>query len=200
MKKLLYLFLLFIIISCTNSKKTYWCGDHPCINKKEREAYFKETFIIEIREFDKTTDKNKSEVLKIMKQAKVEEKKRIKNEKHLAKQKRLEEKKKIKEEKELAKQAKLDKKKRIKEQKELAKQAKFDKKKRIKEENELAKQVALDERKIIKKEKKRSKQNAIMASNSENVKINPNKFNELTERIIKKNAIRPYPDINATPN
>ena len=79
MKKLLYLFLLFIIISCTNSKKAYWCGDHPCINGKEKEAYFKKTMIVEIREVNKVTDKNKSEVAKIMKQAKVEEKKRIKN-------------------------------------------------------------------------------------------------------------------------
>ena len=111
MKKLLYLFLLFIIISCSNSKKVYWCGDHPCINGKEKEAYFKKTMIVEIREVNKATDKNKSEVAKIMKQAKVEEKQRIKNEKYLAKQARLEEKMKIKEEKKLAKQAKLDEKK-----------------------------------------------------------------------------------------
>ena len=79
MKKLLYLFLLFFIISCSNGKKVYWCGDHPCINKKEKEAYFKKTMIVEIKEFDETANKNKSEVAKIMKQAKVEEKKRIKN-------------------------------------------------------------------------------------------------------------------------
>ena len=200
MKKLLYLFLLFIIISCSNGKKVYWCGDHPCINKKEKEAYFKKTMIVEIREFNKATDKNKSEVAKIMKQAKVEEKKRIKNEKYLAKQIRLEEKMRIKEEKKLAKQAKLDEKKRIKEEKRLAKQAKLDEKKRIKEEKKLAKQVALDEKKIIKKEKKAIKQNVSIASSSKNVTIYSNKFNELAERIIKKNAIRPYPDINVTPN
>ena len=182
MKKLLYLFLFFIIISCSNSKKVYWCGDHPCINGKEKEAYFKKTMIVEIREFNKATDKNKSEVAKIMKQAKVEEKKRIKNEKYLAKQVRLEEKMRIKEEKKLAKQAKLD------------------DKKRIKEEKKLAKQVVLDEKKIIKKEKKATKQNASIASSSKNVKIYSNKFKELAERIIKKNAIRPYPDINVTPN
>ena len=164
MKKLLYLFLLFIIISCSNSKKVYWCGDHPCINGKEKEAYFKKTMIVEIREFNKASDKNKSEVAEIMKQAKVEEKKRIKNEKYLAKQVRLEE------------------------------------KMRIKDEKKLAKQVALDEKKIIKKEKKATKQNVIIASSSKNVTIYSNRFKELAERIIKKNAIRPYPDINATPN
>jgi hypothetical protein len=164
MKKLFYLFLLFIIISCSNTKKVYWCGDHPCINGKEKEAYFKKTMTVEIKELDKATDKNKSEVAKIMKQAKVEEKKRIKNEKYLAKQIKIEE------------------------------------KMRIKEEKKLAKQVVLDEKKIIKKERKPSKQTVSIASSSKNVTIYSNKFKELAERIIKKNAIRPYPDINVTPN
>ena len=74
---LFILFILFIIISCSPNRGVYWCGDHPCINGKEKEAYFKKTMIVEIREFNKATDKNKSEVAKIMKQAKVEEKKRI---------------------------------------------------------------------------------------------------------------------------
>ena len=164
MKKLLYLFLFSIIISCSNGKKVYWCGDHPCINKKEKAAFFKKTLIVEVREFNKATDKNISEVAKIMKQAKVEEKKRIKNEKYLAKQVRLEE------------------------------------KMRIKEEKKLAKQVSLDEKQILKKEKKTSKQNVSIASSSKNVTIYSNEFDELAERIIKKNAIRPYPDINVTPN
>ena len=109
-------------------------------------------------------------------------KKRIKNEKYLTKQTRLEEKMRIKEEKRLAKQAKLD------------------EKNRIKEEKRLAKQVALDEKKIIKKEKKVIKQNVSIASSSKNVTIYSNEFDELAERIIKKNAIKPYPDINVTPN
>ena len=181
MKKLLYLFLLFIIISCSNSKKVFWCGDHPCINGKEKEAYFKKTLIVEVREINKATDKNISEVAKIMKQAKAEEKRRIKNEKYLAKQAKLEEKMRIKEEKKLTKQVKLD------------------EKKRIMEEKKLAKQVSLDEKQIVKQEKKISKQKASLASSSENVTIYSNKFNELVGRINKKNAIRPYPDINATP-
>ncbi len=182
MKKLFYLFLLFIIISCSNTKKVYWCGDHPCINGKEKEAYFKKTMIVEIRELDKVSDKNKSEVAKIMKQAKVKEKNRIKNEKYLAKQIKIEEKMRIKEEKKLAKQEKLD------------------EKEGIKEEKKLAKQVALDEKKIIIKERKVSKQTVSIASSSKNITIYSNKFKELAESIIKKNAIRPYPDINVTPN
>ena len=156
--------------------------------------------IVEIRELDKTTDKNKSEVAKIMKQTKVEEKKRIKDEKYLAKQIKIEEKMRIKEEKKLAKQAKLVEKKRIREENKLAKQAKLGQKKRIKEEKKLAKQFALDEKKIIKKVKKTTKQNVNTASSSKNVTTYSNKFKELAERIINKNAIRPYPDINVTPN
>ena len=79
MKNYYFLLIFFIIVSCSSSKQVYWCGDHPCINKKEKEAYFKKTMIVEIRESNKATDKNKSEVAKIMKQAKVDEKKRIKN-------------------------------------------------------------------------------------------------------------------------
>ena len=30
-----------MIISCSANKGVYWCGDHSCINKKEKEAYFK---------------------------------------------------------------------------------------------------------------------------------------------------------------
>ena len=89
---------------------------------------------------------------------------------------------------------------RIKQEKKLAKQSKKDEKMRIKEEKELTKQVARDEKKIIKKEIKASKQNVTLAPSSEDVTIYSNKFRELAERILKKNAIRPYPDINATPN
>ena len=89
---------------------------------------------------------------------------------------------------------------RIKEEKKLAKQEKLDGKKRIKEDKKLAKQVALDEKKIIKKEKKATKQNVNITSSSKSVTIYSNIFKELAERITKKNAIRPYPDINVTPN
>ena len=39
MKKLAYLFIAFMIVGCSTNKVTYWCGDHPCINKKEKEAF-----------------------------------------------------------------------------------------------------------------------------------------------------------------
>ena len=109
MKILLYLFLLFFLVGCESyNKKVYWCGDHPCINKKEREAYFKKTMIVEVKEFKKKDKKNNSEIEKIIKQAKLDEKRRIKDEKALAKQAKLDEKRRINEEKDLEKKISND--------------------------------------------------------------------------------------------
>ena len=104
MRNLSCLIILFIVISCSNSKSVYWCGDHPCINKKEKEAYFKKTLIVEIRELNKSTDINKSEIEKITHQIKLDEKKRIQEEKDLAKQIKRDEKKTIKSDKKTSKQ------------------------------------------------------------------------------------------------
>ena len=49
MKIIFFVTFFLFIISCSYNSKTYWCGDHPCINKKEREAYFKKTLIVEIK-------------------------------------------------------------------------------------------------------------------------------------------------------
>ena len=48
------------MISCTNNKGVYWCGDHPCINKEEKEAYFKKTMIVEVKNYNKDKNKNDS--------------------------------------------------------------------------------------------------------------------------------------------
>ena len=93
MKTLLYLIILFIFTSCSTDKDSYWCGDHACINNKEKEAYFKKTMIVEIKNLEKKTSKNNSEIGKIIQQARKGEKKRIKEEKKLAKQALKEEKK-----------------------------------------------------------------------------------------------------------
>ena len=36
MKNLYLIFLFMLLSSCANEKKTFWCGDHACINKHER--------------------------------------------------------------------------------------------------------------------------------------------------------------------
>ena len=194
MKYLILLIFSLLVFACSNGKRVYWCGDHACINNKEKEAYFKKTMIVEIRELSKQNKKSKSELEIIKKQAGLEQKKEIKNEKELAKQARLDEKRKMKEEKELAKQARLD------------------EKRRMKEEKELAKQVLLEEIKIIKEEKKSSKKKilkteivplekeVIINTGTARINISSTEFKELVEKITKKNMFKPYPNINAIPN
>ena len=194
MKYLILLIFSLLVFACSNGKRVYWCGDHACINNKEKEAYFKKTMIIEIRDLSKQNKKSKSELEIIKKQAGLEQKKEIKNEK------------------ELAKQVRLDKKRRIKEEKELAKQVRLDKKRRIKEEKELAKQVRLEEKKIIKEEKKSYKKKILKTENVPlekeivintgiaRIDISSNEFKELVEKITNKNMFRPYPNINDIPN
>jgi len=194
MRYYLFLFIFFFIIGCAGNKSVYWCGDHPCINKKEKEAYFKKTMIVEIRDLNKDNYKNKSEIEKLLQQTQINEKKMIKNEKELTKQAKLEEKRKIMEEKELAKQAKLEEKRRIKEEKELAKEIK-------QEEERLAKaKKKMTKKEISKKQKKTSDESVELDTNTEDVKIDLNKFSELVEKITKKNSFRTYPDINDIPN
>ena len=123
MKLLFYLAISFIIISCSSNKTVYWCGDHPCIDKNEKETYFKKTMIVEIKELGKKNLKQNSEIEKIMQQAQTEKKGEIKEQKVLAKQAKLDEKRRIKEEKVLAKQIEQDEKKIIKKDKKTSKKS-----------------------------------------------------------------------------
>jgi len=102
MRKIIILFL-FILVSCGSNKRVYWCGDHACINKKEREAYFKKHMMVEVRELNNNSKKDKSEIKKIREKAILKEKERIKKEKELAKLEKREEKETIKKEKKLIK-------------------------------------------------------------------------------------------------
>ena len=165
MKILFYFFIILLITGCANNK-VYWCGDHPCINKKEKEAYFKKNMIIEVRKINKK-DKNYGEIEKITQQAIISEKQRIKDEKELAKQKRIAERNKIKEEKKLAKKMHIEEKKRIKEEKKLAKKNKNLKNK--------------DDKKLV--------------INTNNITLDVSEFKKLVEKIIKQNKSKPYPDI-----
>ena len=80
MKNLFFLFILLMIINCSSNKGVYWCGDHPCKNKKEKEAYFKKTMIVEIKTSINKNYKNNSEIEKIMQEAQSKAKKIIKDE------------------------------------------------------------------------------------------------------------------------
>ena len=177
MKFFFFLFILLLTISCGSNKGVYWCGDHPCINKKEKEAYFKKNMVVEMRSAKKTDYKNNSEIEQLMQEAEGKEKIRIKNDKSSSKQVRLEEKK-------------------------LAKQIELEEKRQIKEEKKLAKQIKLEEKKQNKK-KKKSSIKKIGGDNEKQLKkteINLSEFSEIVEKITRKNAIKPYPDINDIAN
>ena len=176
MKYLILLIFSLLVFACSNGKRVYWCGDHACINNKEKEAYFKKTMIVEIRELSKQNKKSKSELEIIKKQAGLEQKKEIKNEK------------------ELAKQVRLDKKRRIKEEKELAKQVRLEEKKIIKEEKKSYK------KKVLKTENVPLKKEIVINTGIVRINISSNEFKELVEKITNKNMFRPYPNINDIPN
>ena len=76
---------LSLLFSCANNRSVYWCGDHACINNKERKSYFKKTMIVEKRKLTKDNKLNKSEFEKIKKRAKLDQKREIKEEKEAAK-------------------------------------------------------------------------------------------------------------------
>ena len=75
MRKLLLLLLFLFIYSCTGSKTVFWCGDHACINKKEKETYFKKTMTVEVKKIRNKNKKNYSANEKILQQVKTDTKK-----------------------------------------------------------------------------------------------------------------------------
>ena len=173
-----------LLISCSGNKSVYWCGDHACINKKEKEAYFKKTMIVEKKIISEKNRKDMTKSEEIIKKAKKNEKKRIANEKMMEKEKKLEQKRLKKEQKEQAKNAKLEKKRLKKEEKDLAKKINKSEKK--------------NKDKLIKKEKTEVTDHENTSSFSSS--LQSAEFEQIKERIIKKNLIRPYPDINDIPN
>ena len=99
MNKYLYFIIFILIISCSTNKGVYWCGDHVCANNKEKEAYFKKTMIVEVRNLNKNdseTNTINEKILNLPKSKKkadeqninLEEKQIELQEKKLAKQQR----------------------------------------------------------------------------------------------------------------
>ena len=195
MKNYLFLFILFFIINCAPSNSVYWCGDHPCINNKEKKAYFKKNMIVELREKEKVSHEEESAIKKIIEQTKINEKERIKNEKILLKQAKIDEKNRLKEEKEFKKREKT-KSKNIKNQ---------DEKIANHEQAELIKEIE-EEKKLLSKGNDNSeslsnnKQNSLEKNIVSNQFPEPKSFNEIVKRIREKNSASDYPDINNTPN
>ena len=51
--KYFFIFILFILYSCTNPKSVLICGDHECINKAEAKQYFNDNLSIEVKVISK---------------------------------------------------------------------------------------------------------------------------------------------------
>ena len=92
MKFLIFSILIFLLFGCSSNKEVYWCGDHACVNKKEKEIYFKETMIVEKRKISEKSSLSKSEKDDIIEQIHNKEKKFSRRDKKLKKQARSEEK------------------------------------------------------------------------------------------------------------
>ena len=92
MKIFFILVSLILLVSCSKDRSVYWCGDHACINKKEKEAYFKKTMIVEKKILNKKNKKDLTNSEEIIKKAKLNQKKRIANEKKIEKEKKLQQK------------------------------------------------------------------------------------------------------------
>ena len=202
-----FIVLLFLILlSCTNKNEVYWCGDHACINNKEKKAYFEKTLITEIKDLTKQKRKKSNfEIIKekagldLDKEKKEEFEDKIEvlsteEQKALAKQLRLEEKQRIKEEKKLTKQSRLDEKKIGNEAK-----AEGDCTKLVKLHEKL--KCKMDEKKANKAKSKKDDSKIKLEASVINEKDMESsvEFNELVKKIHKKNLSRSYPDINDIP-
>jgi len=204
--KYFFILLFIILLSCTNKKEVHWCGDHACINNKEKKAYFEKTLITEIK--DLTKQKRKKSNFEIIKEKAGLDLEKEKEEEFEDKIKVLS----TEEQKALAKQLRLEEKQRIKEEKKLTKKLRLDEKKignEAKAEGDCTKLVKLheklkcrmDEKKANKAKSKKDDSKIKLEASVINEKDMDSsvEFNELVKKIHKKNLSRSYPDINDIP-
>ena len=204
--KYFFILLFIILLSCTNKKEVHWCGDHACINNKEKKAYFEKTLITEIK--DLTKQKRKKSDFEIIKEKAGLDLDKEKEEEFEDKIKVLS----TEEQKALAKQLRLEEKQRIKEEKKLTKQSRLDEKKignEAKAEGDCTKLVKLHEKLKCKMDEKKANK-AKSKKDDSKIKLKASvinekdmdssvEFNELVKKIHKKNLSRSYPDINDIP-
>jgi len=177
MKKCLKLLFLFALVSCTSNKQVFWCGDHECINKAEKEEYFKKNMIVEVRKKNNTSNAEVSKLNEMLQQATLKNEKNSKqkiSKKLTWKQKRL----KKKEEKRLAKKLLNQERKKIKDQKRLQKEL-------LKEKKAINKKKKSD--KVVKKKLLTKK-----------IKKESSNFNDLFIKISEQSSKKSFPNINNT--
>ena len=184
MKIYIFLLIFTFVISCSANKGVYWCGDHACANNKEREAYFKKTMIVEVKNIDKNNKEKVSMNEKILNQDKSIKKKTIISEKKLEEKINIENQIEIQEKEMEIREGELE------------KQIEIYEKKMSKKENELEEEIN-----VSKKKKLNSKEEnpSTLAKVTENSDINSENFDELVEKILIRNSTRSYPKINDIP-
>ena len=193
--KYFFLFtVFFLIVNCNSNKSVYWCGEHACINKSEKEAYYKKTMIVEERDIKNLPYKDKSEINKIIEQAKLNDKTRKNNEKTKLTDERIKKKLQKDSEKVLAKHIRINEKKIAKKEKEIIKQAEFENMQNIKNEKKLNKELISNN---LEKNLIENKKNKLPVDKNY---LHSNKFDEIVKKIKKNNTMRDYPDINNVPN
>ena len=181
MKIYIYFTILVFIISCSANNGVYWCGDHACANNKEKEAYFKKTMIVELRNLDKNNTKQVSANERIINQSENKEIKVIISEEELDQEIKLEEEQIEKNEKEIEEHIKLQ------------------ERERAKEEKKLKEQIKLEEDQKLNVEKKEQKTSSSLVKVVEIKEIRSKNFDELVNKILKRNSSRSYPKINDIP-
>ena len=123
MRVYIYFIIFIFITSCSNNNEVYWCGDHACANNKEKEAYFKKTMIVEIRNLDKKNTESLSTNQKILNESKSEAKNTV-----IVSEESIDE---IKLEEEIEKEIELQEQNRTEKQEELNEQVKINQDKKI---------------------------------------------------------------------
>ena len=202
MKKIILIFLLFLSMSCAPKNTAYWCGDHQCLTKKEKEDYFKKTMIVEVKSNQIKSEEKPSEVEIITNQVNIGKEQKVNIKNILSEEVQLDEKIKAKQQKKLLKETKKFERSKIKEQRKLERIINKSDREKLKDQRKLEKKA---EKKLRADEKKLKKTKVAINDEEKLYKINA-KLNEssvfsyFVKNILNKNKQKDFPDINNIPD
>ena len=193
MNKYIKLFFLLVLLSCSSNKEVFWCGDHACINKAEKEEFFQNNMIVEVRKIGKKENKEYSKVNEVINQGKLNKDNLAADENGKIKLSKSEKKQRIKDEKQLSRQLLKQKRQRIKDEKKLAKELKKEEKKRNKNKDVKNKVYSIKKTKKVVKKPLINKSNVVSSVNDKSGL----KFVDLVKKIKEKSYAKSFPNINA---
>tara|TARA_B110000438_G_scaffold286891_1_gene318611 strand:+ start:162 stop:752 length:591 start_codon:yes stop_codon:yes gene_type:complete len=192
MNRVLKVFFLFFLFGCASDNEVFWCGNHACVDKKEKLEYFKKNMIVEIKEIGKSEKKENSKFNDIIQQGNSLD---TNNDKDLyLTKKQIKQKK--KDEKELAKIMKKNNKQRIKNEKQIGIKLRKDELVRIKNEKKLKSKMKLNENNSISNKKTVLLKNVNKVNKNKEVYKNSTDFSELVNIITKEGYKKSFPNIN----